>query len=90
MGPSQPAKPSSEHDEKARSDAEDLVRLRKREAARLRRMARKATKRKLVSCPTCEHNPFTHFPFDPNCEICINCRTHKSYCRQKVEPNPDA
>ena len=79
-----------EADDEANREAAEVMRLRKREVARRKRLAKKEAKRKTTSCPLCEHNVFTHFPYDPTCEVCRSCRTHKAYCSQKCEPAPDA
>ncbi len=35
------------------------------------------------------HNLWTHFPKDPNCEICRSCKATRVHCRQKTHGNPD-
>ena len=52
--------------------------------------ARRKAKKRIVSCSTCEHNIFTHFPKDPDCEICARCKPHRAYCKSKEERSPDA
>ena len=48
--------------------------------------AKKKSKKKIKSCQTCTHNIYTHFPRDPNCEICQNNKTHRAYLKSKLEP----
>ena len=35
------------------------------------------------------HNLWTHFPKDPNCEICKSCKATRAQCRQKTHGKPD-
>ena len=39
--------------------------------------------------PQCKHNPFTHFPKDPNCPICNESKTNRAQCRTKTYARPD-
>jgi hypothetical protein len=45
---------------------------------------------KLRLAGDCKHNEFTHFPKDPNCKICQECKTQRAPCRVKKEKNPDS
>ena len=47
-------------------------------------------KSKSVSCITCEHNIFTHFPKDPNCEVCIASKPTRAQCRTTGATRVDA
>ena len=38
----------------------------------------------------CEHSEFTHFPKDPNCDICSKCKTQRQRCGNKVFGRPDS
>ena len=39
-------------------------------------------KRKQVSdVSVCKHNLFTHFPKDPNCEVCKACKSQRARCQ---------
>ena len=60
-----------------------------REARRVKAINKRNAKRKTVSCRTCVHNVFTHFPRDPNCVICQQSNTHKAYLRSKAGPEKD-
>ena len=51
---------------------------------------RKAQRRNVSDCQQCTHNVFTHFPRDPNCDVCRANKPHKAYCKSKVERSPDA
>jgi len=42
-----------------------------------------------LSSPYAEHNIYTHFPKDPNCEVCKLCKTDRAHCRTKVKGAPD-
>lgn len=46
-------------------------------------------KNKKVSCQSCEHNIWTHFPKDPNCEVCREATTDRAHCRTKTHGPPD-
>ena len=35
-----------------------------------------------------EHNLFTHFPKDPNCEVCRTAKSQRAQCRKKVHGEP--
>ena len=39
--------------------------------------------------PKCKHNPFTHFPNDPNCPIFNESKTNRAQCRTKTYARPD-
>ena len=51
---------------------------------------RNRKKAKHASCVTCEHNIFTHFPKDPNCEICIASKPTRGQCRTTGPVRVDA
>ena len=36
-----------------------------------------------------EHNVFTHFPKDPNCDICNSCKITREQCRTPIGDQPD-
>ena len=38
--------------------------------------ANRKAKKKMISCQTCEHNIYTHFPRDPDCEVCQRVKVH--------------
>jgi len=61
-----------------------------KEARKQRSKDKRKAKKKKVTCQTCEHNIFTHFPKDPNCEICQLNKSQKAYCKSKAEPQADA
>ena len=42
-----------------------------------------------INGKSCEHNLWTHFPKDPNCPICNQCKRNRSQCRRKVRGKPD-
>ena len=44
---------------------------------------------RLVFSPSNVHNTFTHFPKDPNCDICNGVKRNRAQCRQKVHGKPD-
>ena len=46
-------------------------------------------KNKKQTSPVCKHNPFTHFPKDPNCPICNQGKSTRSQCRSKKHGKPD-
>ena len=48
---------------------------------------RKRTKKRLAG-EGCVHNIYTHFPKDPNCEICRMCKTDRAPCRSKGDKQP--
>ena len=39
--------------------------------------------------PSAEHNLTTHFPKDPNCDICNQCKIQHQQCRKKTHGEPD-
>ena len=49
---------------------------------------RKKNKKKIIS--EGEHNIFTHFPIDPNCKICKECKAVRAQCRSSPEKTADA
>ncbi|MDP7647377.1 MAG: DNA (cytosine-5-)-methyltransferase, partial [Candidatus Woesearchaeota archaeon] len=55
----------------------------------LKAKQKRKSKKKSRTCSTCEHNPFTHFPRDPNCWICNQCKVHRAYLKPKSGPAPD-
>ena len=75
----QEATPGKKPDEKEKKGRPERYKKKKKRSDRV------------VACKPCEHNPFTHFPKDPNCEICNNCKAQRSQCRAKVkvEGEPD-
>ena len=54
---------------------------------RVRKTLRKKTQ--LSDVKMCKHNPFTHFPKDPNCEVCKECKTQRSRCKSCPDGKPD-
>ena len=46
-------------------------------------------RRERVNFCTQSHNEFTHFPLDPNCEICQRAKPQRSGVRSKVYGRPD-
>ena len=44
---------------------------------------------KFIKGKCTEHNLWTHFPKDPNCPICSQCKRNRAQCRQKVHAAPD-
>ena len=52
----------------------------------LNKRPRKQSKR--ISSQANKHNPMTHFPKDPNCPVCRQCKSTRAQCRQKGPPTP--
>ena len=52
--------------------------------------ANRKARKKHVSCGTCEHNPFTHFPKDPSCDICNHCKIQRAPLKIKPEAHSEA
>ena len=55
---------------------------------------KKLRKRRFVSdLKICKHNPYIHFPKDPDCEICKACKTQRARCKscpkEKVDGLPE-
>ncbi|MDE0821157.1 MAG: DNA (cytosine-5-)-methyltransferase [Opitutales bacterium] len=51
----------------------------------------KIRKKKSTQCSPCaEHNLFTHFPKDSNCDVCNSCKTQRAQCRSSPKTRPDA
>ena len=48
----------------------------------------KVPKRKTLSKPG-DHNVFTHFPKDSNCEICQSCKPSRAPCKSSKAPGSD-
>lgn len=46
-------------------------------------------KNKKISCDSCEHNVWTHFPKDPTCDVCRGAKTDRAHCRSKTHGEPD-
>lgn len=59
------------------------------EAEKMKRRVIKAFKKKVVMSPHNKHNLSTHFPRDPNCEICQVCNVHRAYLHSQVGPQAD-
>ena len=50
---------------------------------------RKRKQRKKSCQPCSSHNMFTHFPMDPNCEICRSCKLQRARCATMPHGKPD-
>ena len=48
----------------------------------------KVPKRKTL-CKPGDHNIFTHFPKDPNCEVCQSCKSQRAHCKSSSAPGAD-
>ncbi len=44
---------------------------------------------KHIASKKCVHNPWTHFPKDPDCPICNEVKRTRAHCRSKVCARPD-
>ena len=42
-----------------------------------------------IASKKCVHNPWTHFPKDPNCDICNDVKRNRAQCRTKTYCKPD-
>ena len=75
---------------KAHAKAESKGKTAKEKADKVR--ANRKAKRKVIKCQTCEHNIFTHFPRDPNCQICQDNKIQRASRRQRAaaDRRPDA
>ena len=45
---------------------------------------------KFGSKPKNTHNTLTHFPKDPNCDICNSCKSTRQHCTKGPHGEPDA
>ena len=59
----------------------------KSESANTKRSRPRAVQRE-TSCDLGDHN-LTHFPKDPRCEICNDCKIQSVYCRKQKHGPPD-
>ena len=55
----------------------------------MRRNGRVPNRKRTHAHPQAKHNPFTHFPKDPNCPICNETKSTRSQCRSKTSGKPD-
>ena len=53
-------------------------------------VARKKKRKNIISSPCSTHNLFTHFPKDPECEICQMTKTSRARCSNNPDPRPDS
>ena len=54
-----------------------------------KRKARPRRQSKRITAPSSKHNIFTHFPKDPDCDICQRCKPQRDHCRSKVSERMD-
>ena len=40
-------------------------------------------------CKPGDHNLFTHFPKDPNCEVCQSCKSTRAHCKSSKAPDAE-
>ena len=53
------------------------------------RLGKPKGKTRSASSKLTEHNTWTHFPKDPNCPICRECKRDRAHCRSKSHGKPD-
>ena len=80
-----PVKDEKEENERMKTELEQLRAKLKGQKKSKRNHQRNWLKYKHDSC----HNIFTHFPKDPDCEICNACKTQHQWCKSWNE-KPDA
>ncbi|WP_288992749.1 DNA (cytosine-5-)-methyltransferase, partial [uncultured Marinobacter sp.] len=73
------------------SSRAELIKVMEEKLKMLKKQSRNQAKRKKVTCTKSNtHNIFTHFPFDPECEICQHNKAHRAYCKSVTTPRVDA
>ena len=84
----------SDSDTRAPSDSGEASKVPKAKAkAKPENLDRVKTKPKAKRIPsdvrTCKHNPYTHFPKDPDCAICRAFKTQRARCKSCPAERPD-
>ena len=56
---------------------------------KLSKSQRRKQRKKMYPAPQSAHNQFTHFPMDPDCEICKQAKIQREPCRSRPHGPPD-